>query len=195
MGLIILAAGGSTRLGQPKQLLLFRGKTLLTHTVEQALNSQCHPIIVVLGSQAEQIELEINSFPIIIVKNLNWKQGMGRSIQTGIEQLKAIQPDSLGVVITLCDQPFISAEIIDKLVETYEQTQNSMVVSEYNNILGVPALFSQNLFGELINLDTTQGAKSLIKSYPNHRCIVPFPLGILDIDTPQDYEQLLQIRL
>ncbi len=78
MGLIILAAGGSTRLGQPKQLLLFRGKTLLKHTVEQALNSRCHPIIVVLGSQAEQIELEINSFPIIIVKNLNWQQGMSR---------------------------------------------------------------------------------------------------------------------
>ncbi|WRH66690.1 MAG: NTP transferase domain-containing protein [Planktothrix sp. GU0601_MAG3] len=98
-------------------------------------------------------------------------------------------------MITLCDQPFISTQIIDKLVETYEQTQNSMVVSEYNNILGVPALFSQTLFDQLINLDTNQGAKSLIKSYPNHRSIVPFPLGMLDIDTPQDYEQLLQIRL
>lgn len=195
MGLIILAAGGSTRLGQPKQLLLFRGKTLLKHTIEQALQSRCRPVIVVLGSQAEQIELEINSFPIIIVKNMNWKQGMSGSIQTGIEHLQAIQPDSLGVVITLCDQPFISAQLIDQLVETHEQTQNSMVVSEYDNILGVPALFSKTFFDQLINLDTTQGAKSLIKSYPHHRSIVPFPLGILDIDTPQDYEQLLQIRL
>ncbi len=194
IGLIILAAGASTRLGQPKQLLLFQGKTLLIHTIEQALSSRCRPIIVVLGSQAEYIKLNINSYPIFIVKNPNWEQGMSASIQTGIKQLQQIQPDSKGVVITLCDQPFISSQIIDKLVETYQQTQYSIVVSEYNNILGVPALFSNTLFGELMNLDTTTGAKSLIHKYSNERSIVPFPLGIFDIDTPQDYENLLNFN-
>jgi molybdenum cofactor cytidylyltransferase len=194
IGLIILAAGASTRLGQPKQLLLFQGKTLLIHTIEQALSSRCCPIIVVLGSQAEHIKLNINSYPIFIVKNPNWEQGMSASIQTGIKQLQHIQPDSKGVVITLCDQPFISSQIIDKLVETYQQTQYSIVVSEYNNILGVPALFSNTLFRELMNLDTKTGAKSLIHKYSNERSIVPFPLGIFDIDTPQDYENLLNFN-
>ncbi|MFM6206001.1 NTP transferase domain-containing protein, partial [Planktothrix sp.] len=110
------------------------------------------------------------------------------------KELKRIQPDSEGVVITLCDQPFISSSIIDKLVETYQQTQPLMVVSEYNNILGVPALFCQDLFENLMNLDTTTGAKSLIQKYPNYRSIVPFPLGIFDIDTPQDYENLLNFN-
>lgn len=194
IGLIILAAGASTRLGQPKQLLLFNGKTLLTHTIEQGLSSGCRPIIVVLGSQAEKIKLEINSYPIFTVKNPNLELGMSSSIQTGLKELKRIQPDSKGVVITLCDQPFISSSIIDKLVETYQQTQPLMVVSEYNNILGVPALFSNRLFKELMNLDTTTGAKYLIKKYPNERSIVPFPLGNFDIDTPQDYENLLNFN-
>lgn len=194
IGLIILAAGASTRLGQPKQLLLFNGKTLLTHTIEQGLSSGCRPIIVVLGSQAEKIKLEINSYPIFTVKNPNWELGMSASIQTGLKELQRIQPDSKGVVITLCDQPFISSSIIDKLVETYQQTQPLMVVSEYNNILGVPALFSNRLFKELMNLDTTTGAKYLIHKYSHHRSIVPFPLGIFDIDTPQDYENLLNFN-
>lgn len=189
VGIVILAAGASTRMGTPKQLLQFQGRSFLRHTTEIALASVCKPIIVVLGAYAEQIRHEVAELPVVIVENHNWRQGMGSSIQAGI---KMLEHDSNidGVMLLLCDQPFISVDIINQLVEAFYTTDKLIVASEYKQTLGVPALFSREMLPELINLNTSAGAKQIIQKYEKLVNRVSFELGAIDIDTPQEYEQL-----
>lgn len=176
-------------MGTPKQLLLHQQHSLLRHTAEVAVASVCRPIVVVLGAYAEQIKHEVSQLPVQVVENLQWSDGMSSSIRAGIQALNS-QPNKVeAVVIALCDQPFISAQIINQLVEAYQTTDHLIIASEYAGTLGVPALFSHNLFSELTTLPEAEGAKQVIKRYRQEVFLVPFPKGAIDIDTPKDYEQ------
>lgn len=190
VGVIILAAGASTRMGAPKQLLPYQASNLLCHTVEVALATY-QPIVVVLGAYAERMQIEVSHFPVQVVENSQWSEGMGSSIRVGIQALSPWLEELEAVVIVLCDQPFVSAQIINQLVETYQITGQAIVASEYAGTLGVPALFSCSLFSELMCLSGNHGAKQLIKKYCEQVSSVTFPQGAIDIDTPKDYEQLL----
>lgn len=187
IGLIILAAGASSRMGTPKQLLLYRGRSFLSQIIEAAIASMCHPIVVVLGANAEKLKSEV-SFQVQVVENTQWHEGMSSSIAVGMQAL--VNQNIAGVVIALCDQPFVSAQIINQLIAAYRLTGKSIVACEYAGTLGVPALFSRAFFPELMNLGATEGAKNLIKKYSDQVFAVPFPEGAIDIDTPQDYEYL-----
>ncbi|BAZ10298.1 hypothetical protein NIES4071_21130 [Calothrix sp. NIES-4071] len=189
IGIVILAAGASTRMGTPKQLLHFRGRSFLRHTTEIALASVCEPIVVVLGANALQIRNEVATLSVTIVENHHWRQGMGSSIQAGIKTLESLH-NTDAVVLLLCDQPFISVDIINQLVETFYTTGKPIIASEYKQTLGVPALFSREILPELINLNTASGAKQVIQKYKNLVDKVSFELGAIDIDTPEEYEQL-----
>ncbi|MCL1470797.1 nucleotidyltransferase family protein [Argonema antarcticum] len=190
VAILILAAGSSTRMGTPKQLLPYREHTLLSHTVEVAITSVCHPIIVVLGAYAEQIRPEISQYPIQIIENTRWNQGMSSSIQVGIQALDTVSEKPEAVVITLCDQPFISTQLVNQLVETYFSTEKPIIASEYAGTLGVPALFSSSFFPDLMNLKGAEGAKKVIKNYRNKVFSIPFVEGRVDIDTPEEYKHL-----
>ncbi|OKH42970.1 4-diphosphocytidyl-2C-methyl-D-erythritol synthase [Calothrix sp. HK-06] len=189
VGIVILAAGASTRMGTPKQLLKFQGRSFLRHTIEIALASVCKAVIVVLGANALQIRDEVSELPVVIVENHNWHQGMGGSIQAGI---KTLEHDSNidGAILLLCDQPFISVDIINKLVEAFYTTEKSIIASEYKQTLGVPALFARHIFAELMNLNTASGAKQVIQKNEKLVHKVFFELGAIDIDTLEEYEQL-----
>lgn len=186
IGIIILAAGASSRMGTPKQLLLHHGRSFLSYIVEVAIASMCQPIVVVLGANAEQIKSEV-SFRVQVVENTRWIEGMSSSIAVGMQAL--VNQNIEGVVITLCDQPFVSTQIIDQLIAAYCFTGKSIVASEYAGTLGVPAFFSRAFFLELMSLGATEGAKHLIKRYSEQVFSVPFPEGEIDIDTPKDYQQ------
>lgn len=186
IGIIILAAGASSRMGTPKQLLLHHGRSFLSYIVEAAIASMCHPIVVVLGANAEQIKSEV-SFRVQVVENTRWTEGMSSSIAVGMQAL--VNQNIEGVVITLCDQPFVSAQIIDQLIAAYRFTGKSIVASEYAGTLGVPAFFSHAFFPELMTLGATEGAKHLIRRHSDQVFSVPFPEGAIDIDTPTDYQQ------
>jgi len=190
LGIIILAAGASTRMGKPKQLLVYQGRTFLQHTIDAAVNSQCRPILVIVGANAAKIKGEISNFPVQIVENQQWSAGMSASIRVGMEALIAVQKNITAVVITLCDQPFLSSTIINKIFDVYLATHKSIVACQYADTLGVPALFSRAIFSELMSLQAGVGAKSIINKYRDDVLAVPFPEGAIDIDTPQDYEQL-----
>lgn len=190
VGLIILAAGASTRMGTPKQLLAYRGCTLIRHMAEVAIASSCQPIAVVLGAKAERIKPEISQLPIQIVENQQWAEGMSTSIRVGLEALLAMNPNLDAVAIALCDQPFVSSPTLERIVEAYHLTGKPIIASEYSGTLGVPALFNRTLFSELMALKSTEGAKKLIKKHIHEVFSVPFPEGVIDIDTPKDYEQL-----
>jgi molybdenum cofactor cytidylyltransferase len=190
VGLIILAAGASTRMGTPKQLLTYRGCTLIRHMAEVAIASVCQPIAIVLGANGERIKPEISQFPLQIVENQQWQEGMSSSIQVGLEALLAVNQHLDAVAIALCDQPFVSPQTLNQLVEAYHLTGKPIIASEYAGTFGVPALFSRTLFSELMNLKNTEGAKQLIKRHIHEVFSIPFPDGAIDIDTPKDYEQL-----
>ena len=191
IGLIVLAAGASSRMGTAKQLLPYRGTTLLEHILHLALNSVCHPVIVVLGANAEQIKPKLTTLDVKIVQNANWSKGLSTSIRVGIEALQAETANLDGVLLALGDQPLISTQFINQLVETFKSSEHLIVASEYAGILGVPALFHHTLIPELLTLTKDAGARFLIQKYRKNT------LGILnlqaqwDIDTPIDYKKLL----
>ncbi|MGV0106717.1 4-diphosphocytidyl-2C-methyl-D-erythritol synthase [Nostoc sp. DSM 114160] len=193
IAIMILAAGASTRMGTPKQLLLYQGRSLLQYIIDMAIASVCQPVVVVLGANAEQIHPQIKQLPVKVVKNSDWVCGMSTSIKSGIELLNNLPQKIEAVVITLCDQPFVSTQIINQLVDTYYSTKKPIVACKYGDTLGVPALFSQTFFSELATLKETSGAKKVINHNLNEVFSIPFPLGDIDIDTPKDYEQLLSI--
>lgn len=190
IGIIILAAGASTRMGKPKQLLPYQGRSLLRHITEIAIASKNQPVIVVLGANAEIIKPEICQLPVQIVENLQWASGMGSSIQAGIEAIKALGQNVEAVAIALCDQPFVSVQVINQLVEAYRRSDKAIVACEYAGTLGVPALFHHTFFSKLTNLKQGEGAKQIIKKYINEVTSIPFLQGKIDIDTPDDYKQL-----
>lgn len=188
IAIIVLAAGASSRMnGQPKQLLKFEGKTLLRRAAETALKTNCRTIVV-LGANAERAKKEIADLPLEIVVNENWAAGIGESIKTGLSAVLGENPSA--VVVMLCDQPFVTTETLNRLIENHKQTGAPVAASLYNETLGVPALFARALFGELSNLAGDAGAKAIIKKHAGCVAQMPAPEAAFDVDTPQDYEQL-----
>jgi molybdenum cofactor cytidylyltransferase len=189
IGAILLAAGGATRMGAPKQLLAFRGRSLLRHAAETALGVPLSPVIVVLGASADRLLGELDSLAVQVVRNDDWERGLGTSIRAGLRALRASAPDARAVVLMLCDQPLVGPELLRRLATAYEETGATVVASEYEGTLGVPALFDRVLFPELETLADGQGAKGVIAAAERVRA-VPFPGGAFDVDTPRDYERL-----
>lgn len=190
VGLLLLAAGASRRLGAPKQLLAYKGESLLRRAARTALASLCRPVIVVLGAHRESVESEIADLPLEIVFNEEWAMGMGASIRAGMEYLTA-RADTRAVVVMLCDQPRVEARIINELVAAYRVTNAPLVTAKYDGTHGVPALFDQRLYPALLALTGSQGAKSLILTHSAHLSEVPAPEAALDVDTLADYERLI----
>lgn len=190
VGLIILAAGASVRYGEPKQLLSFNGETFLRRIVRESLKSACQPIVAVFGADAQNLSRHVENFEVYTVYNKDWEKGMGTSISAGIEKLLEIDEKIAGAVITVCDQPFVDEQIINRLVQTFNENQSSIVASRYAETLGVPALFSQKLFPELIKLKKSGGAKELIERFSHETIAVDFSKGAIDVDTPEDFHRL-----
>lgn len=191
IGLILLAAGGSTRLGHPKQLLPYQGRTLLRHAAEAALGSLCRPIAVVLGAGADQLRPELANLEVLIVENTDWEQGLGSSIWAGLATLETAAPTLTGVILMLCDQPLITADNLNALIQAHQDTASPLVASEYAGTRGVPALFSRALFPEIRALPADKGAKQIIARHAAAAVFMPLPAAIIDIDTTMDYERLI----
>jgi molybdenum cofactor cytidylyltransferase len=189
-GIIILAAGGSERMGEPKQLLPFHDTTLLRHAVETAKAVPDAPVVVVLGAHLDALREHLAGTGVIIAENPDWRTGMGRSIVAGLSAMMATHPDVSSVIFMLCDQPLLSAETLDALIAGHRESGRALVASEYRGALGVPALFARSMFPELLTLAGTSGAQPMIEANRNQALAVPFPDGALDIDTPADYAQL-----
>ncbi|HMS39340.1 MAG TPA: nucleotidyltransferase family protein [Pyrinomonadaceae bacterium] len=189
IGIIILAAGASSRLGTPKQLLRFEGKTLLRRAVETAIETN-YRIIVVLGANFERTKAEIEDLEIEICFNKNWQDGMSSSLKTGLKKLLEIAPNLSAVIITLCDQPFINSQVFNNLAETFEKTNAPIVACNYAETIGVPALFSHLFFDELLNLSADEGARKIIKNHLAEVEKISVPQAEIDIDTAEDFQKL-----
>jgi len=190
VGLILLAAGGSSRLGHPKQLLPFQGRTLLRHAAQTALASRCRPIVVVLGAQPDRLRPELAGLEVLVAENPGWESGMGSSIRAGLAALEMYAPNLTGIVLMLCDQPLISSASLNTLVQSHVDADCPLVASEYGGTRGVPAFFSRVLFSELRALPDAQGAKQIIARHASETIALPLPAGVWDVDTAADYERL-----
>jgi molybdenum cofactor cytidylyltransferase len=191
VGLIILAAGKASRMGKPKQLLTYQGSSLISHAIKGAINSNCKPVVVILGAYAEKIKPQIDKLPVQIRENPYWKTGMSSSIHVGIAAITQSNYNLDAVIIALADQPLISEAVFNQLIQSYQETRKIIIASTYNDVVGVPALFNRPLFSELTNLEGDKGAKALMRKYQDEVLNIAIPEAAIDIDTPDDYEKLL----
>lgn len=190
-GLIILAAGRGSRFGMPKQNLIFQNQTLLQRAITTASASACLPIIVVTGAHADLINYSTDTPEVRVVFNTYWEEGMASSIRVGIQTMKNY-PDVDSALIMLCDQPLVTPSLISEILQERQRSAKSIVACNYSDTIGVPALFHQTVFDELLSLNGQEGAKKVLKNHPNDIATVPFDEGCLDIDTPEDYERLIK---
>jgi molybdenum cofactor cytidylyltransferase len=191
MGAIVLAAGASRRLGQPKQLLMHDGETLLERAIRLASKAGAAPVVVVLGAYQEQIRQALTMKDSNITINEQWEQGIASSIHAGLAALEATDPKAKGALILSCDQPRLTAIHLRALIETFVlQGESLIVTSAYAGVLGIPAAFPRAVFPELLALRGDQGARALLLQPPCPLLPVPFPGGEVDIDQPGDLTQL-----
>ena len=189
-GIIILAAGSSSRLGKPKQLLEYDGKSLLERVIDSAVNSKAAPVMVVLGAHADSISKGIDYSKIHVVVNSEWEEGMASSVRNGLSALKKNSPSTGAVIFMVCDQPFVSTSLINDLIDAHHETGKPIVTCDYGEATGPPALFHLSLFDELMELRGDAGARKIIQQHSDAVATVLFVRGKIDIDTKEDYEAL-----
>jgi molybdenum cofactor cytidylyltransferase len=188
-GIVVLAAGGSSRLGSPKQLLSYNGKTLLRHAVDEATDSDADFVVVVLGANAESCLNEIGAGRASVVENKEWQEGMAGSLKAGLRALLEQQPSIEGVIFMVCDQPFVSSHVLNNLISTHKETGKPVVASNYGEAIGVPAFFHHSFFEELMQLKGDEGARKIIQQHKDESATISFPQGGIDIDRREDYER------
>ena len=185
---VILAAGSSSRLGTPKQLLRYRGETLLHRAVRLALEAGLHPVHVVLGSNACAVSEALADLRgrVTAVVNDDWQTGMGSSLARGIASLPtATGPEPGAALVLVTDQPRVSHALLAEIAAAFRTGGAPLVASRYGSgALGVPALFARRYFPELARLTGDRGARALFTRYRDDLVTVAFPEGDLDIDTP-----------
>ena len=190
-GIIILAAGSSSRLGRAKQLLLYTGKTLLKHAVDAAVNAGVGPVFVVTGANEKEILSQIENEQVIVVENKNRMEGMASSIKAGITALLQHYHEAENVILMVCDQPYADEHLLVSLVHTKSASGKLIAACSYNDTFGVPALFDKSFFPELMTLKGEEGGKKILLKHLSSVASIPFEAGVVDIDTMQDYEVLV----
>ena len=193
IGVLILAAGSSSRLGYAKQLVEFNGKSLLQHAIDVSNELDFDIKVLVLGAKNVEIASKINLKEFEVIVNNNWEVGMSSSIMEGVLKSQELEHKLDHIVILLSDQPFVNKEQIQRLIQVQLHTNSPATFSEYDDV-GVPAIFSAEVFHELKALKGHQGAKKLIA---NHRFTfetVKFEKGNFDVDTEDDVALLKQME-
>ena len=184
---IILAAGASRRLGEPKQLLPFKQETLLDWAIRSAADSGASPIFVVVGAHWEQLSKAINPGPAILVLNEKWEEGIASSLRSGLTALESNSANSGGALLMTCDQPFLNSAHLRSLLEKFADHRGSRIVaSSYAGTVGTPAIFPAATYARLRALEGERGARVVLAEEREKLVCVPFEHGEIDIDLPED---------
>jgi molybdenum cofactor cytidylyltransferase len=181
---VVLAAGASRRLGQPKQLLLMEGESLVHRTARLALEAGCAPVIVVLGFQAHRLAGELADLTVEIATNANWSSGMGSSLACGAAAARRSHPEMAALLLLVCDQPRLSTNHLRYLLDRHAEGASAITASAYAGRAGVPAVFAPALVPELERMDGDRGARDLILRHGS--IAIDWPDGAMDIDLPED---------
>ena len=184
---IVLAAGGSSRFGSPKQLVRVDGRPLLHAAVSRSVEVAGHSVSVVLGAHASELAPLLSHSSASVVINRDWREGLASSIRAGVMRL----PGSCnGVMLVLADQAAVSAEDLRRLASTWRRQPDYIVAAQYGATLGAPAIFPASTFRDLTELRGDRGAQSLFRRNPDRVIRVPMDSAAIDIDTPEDLLRL-----
>lgn len=190
IGAILLAAGGSSRMGRTKQLLRIEGQSLVRRAAGAALDAGCRPVTIVTGSDSDAVAAEISDLPVQIEFNPNWSAGIGGSIRRGLSASLANDPSVAALILMLCDQPHLSSKILHDLMLAWPAGGKPMAACEYAGTFGPPCCFARSSFDQLSNLSDSDGAKRLLLANPAMVTAIPWPPGADDLDTPADWMRL-----
>ncbi len=190
---LILAAGESKRLGKIKQLLRYRGKSLLESTVEKALSTNSE-VVVVLGAHYQQIHQTIRHYPVDVVENKHWIEGVASSIRCGLETAVIKYPDIKGVIMLLSDQPLVTSEHILAIAREVANDKDKIIATAYKGIVGVPAYIPKSYFETLKKLEGNIGAKQLINENRKQIKVINLEAAAVDIDTLDDWNEFIKRR-
>lgn len=190
-GAVVLAAGGSTRLGRPKQLLELAGEPLVRRAARAAAEAGYAPVVVVVGAAAAEVGAALAGGPFAVATNPDWSTGVASSVRRGLEALAALRAGVDGVLLTTCDQPLVEAAHLAALAAALRDGLHPIAASSYGETVGVPALFSRAVFDELRALEGEHGAKRVIARDPARVVAIALPEGERDVDTEADWRALL----
>jgi molybdenum cofactor cytidylyltransferase len=190
---IVLAAGSSSRMGQPKQLLPVEGRSLVRRAAEAAVQSKARQTIVVTGAASEEVDAELTGLAVMLVHNPEYSDGLSTSLRAG---LRAVRPDADGVVVLLADQPFVTFEIVDALIDLYKQSGAMVARPRYGGQPGNPVLWDRRVFPELMAQEGDQGGRVLLQTHASEIAWLELPDHgqQTDVDTPEAYASLTGAR-
>jgi molybdenum cofactor cytidylyltransferase len=206
IAVVILAAGASSRMGKPKQLLPVKGVPLLQRSVNAAVQfalseggglSSLTSVFVVLGANASEIQAKIDFAHCRVLLNPNWQSGMSSSVILALTDIQNSLPEAPGVLLMMADQPWVTESVLADIVAKFKATGSPIVVSTFaakgsdEKVPGPPAFFAKELFPELLQLEGDVGARKIVLAHPDRVTAIDFPLGAIDIDTEKDYLALL----
>ena len=189
---LLLAAGNSSRMGKPKMLLPFTGKTLLQHSIDEIKKISDQKLLVITGCYHSLLKEQLQQQQILFFQNDHWQEGMASSIGAGMKYILQYFPDAVNVMILVCDQPFISAGLFQEMITKKAELAKGIIACKYNDTTGVPVLFDKKYFARLAILKGDVGAKKLVQQFVEDTAVIDFPEGAADIDTPEDYEKFIK---
>jgi molybdenum cofactor cytidylyltransferase len=189
VGIVVLAAGGSQRLGRPKQLLEIGNEPLVRRIARLAVSASASSVSVVLGACVEQCRKVLQDLPATILFNPDWETGIASSIRVGVAQAEAFQSD--GVLVTTVDQIALSTDVLDQLIRLFKGEADAVIAAKYSGVIGNPILFGSQWFEPLQLLTGDVGARVLARSARKIK-FVDWPDGSLDIDRPEDLCRIAQ---
>lgn len=190
VGILILAAGNSSRMGAIKLLLPWQGNTLLGHVIKQAETSNAVQIVVVLGANAKHIKDEVFTNRATFIENPQWEQGLGSTIAYGVNYLKTTLANIDGLMVILADQPLLDTNYLNEMMLQFGISNKGIVATFYDGKAGVPAIFNKTYFSELEQLRDDYGARALMVQHKNDIFKIEVKSNTDDIDTLEDYYRL-----
>lgn len=188
--LLILAAGASRRLGEPKQLIKYEGTSLIRRIAGESIKAGIGNVTVVTGYKADEIASEISDLNVDVFYNKDWEEGIGASIRNGLEYVLKKQPDTNAILITMVDQPFVNTQHLQKIANAYDPARPMIIASAYSGTFGVPVLVDNFYFEKLRGLKGDEGGKKIFVKYLKDIVEIPFIDGSIDIDLQEDLAKL-----
>jgi len=184
---VVLAAGASTRLGEPKQLVRLDRRPLLHTMVSRAVALGGHAVTVVIGAHAQELAQLLRHSPASVIVNRHWREGLGSSIRTAVASLP---PACDAVLLMLADQAAVTTDDLKRLASAWNGQDGVIAVSQYSGTLGVPAIFPRWAFSDLMSVRGDRGARAVLQHHADRLVRVPMSNAAIDIDTPEQLEEL-----